>query len=1831
MNTLKIRKPVRTVVLTLLILLITTLAVAGAIVLFSSHVFREGEVTAGSIGTEAKVEFSAQSAQTSLVFTAGGEQHPIALSIKNSTPSHLRFRYEITHNASSDLASAILVHYDGRFIGTLGELCSIGDGNVGSAEIGHGFVELGTTDTSHTLTLELHEATPASYYDGKALTLTLTAYTESIDHQKYLFVTNENELARAVDDVNSGMLADPCIVLGRSVTLTRSYALTHPATLELDGHSLELGGNTLTLCGAGRFAITSLSPAKASALSSLGSIVLDHDEALLDIADFFAQNGTNVGALYGALVRLQRYDADAASSLLLERMEQTFAHGVYAGDTVQLFGALSFYIADLEASAEFGALMGGSLALPDAALTAQCRVTVNGTSKDLKVIGTNDSALEQIKQGVLAHLPTDSYEKITSDVFLPSSVPALDATITWMSSDEDTITPNGEISDVVKDNAPVTLYAYIRINDTVYTESYSFHVSSQNNETKFSYLVAQLSPIFLDTVFARDEDKGTDNGILSHHYLPVVNDGSDYDYRHAFSTPEARPSPYVWFAYKDIGLEKLEYSVSTTYNYVSVQTDQNGDTYAYLNSAVFYDYAQINLKGTFKNGEVYEGIVNVTISLGDDADLQNKVFRFIESTLGEIDVLQNILDTRVAEGMLYERGDFYLPSRYMTYTVSYSIPASSVNVISGIVAPGASYGNGQINESEMYLIRVDPAYFYSSETAVGLNISIKPESLDIGGEARILYFTVPPVIKPDESGFNNLGVFNAVKYQIFQQLPDAEREGATGFTLTSTSLQNKTGAYILCRDAAFATTLTLYVTKDSVSTDNSKIYTLMRLIEWATSKDTLSASSIWSSGGSTLSDGNEFLTAPEITVIKNYWRSATGSVISDTLWNTVFQRAIGRVITNGDVLNGYIKNIGLDAATYFKYVEMLNFALDKQNFGTTAGGQWAGSPPNLGTLKRQYTFNGDGTYTLDATASDYKNSKYYKQSYYQEDQSPYISEAEAELLRALVLNLAAGKNTTAATNAGNSYVQAFDQYVVIPTYLNAGGIGLLTKAFYEALGTDAANFTSQVTSFGGYNVPSVANLDNSLTALQYLTGLTRLYIYGQQPSGTDSGLAAFLSTSGLSGFFNLITSVNQSFTHLEMMLVARNYVSFDVTFTERLINLTHLNYSHNAGITNVGPLVNLPIENLQYLNIAGVDVSFEFSDYVMSNVHAATNGAAEIYYFPDGSETLTRYAHDGAVDDSLTYLNEIGQIKSEYLQLCPSIITGEGNKDIYWRVESGNMMTYVTVAGELASIPAVENYYYCTASFDGFIAGHIYALNKNGTGYFIDLGAYVAVQGIPDTITFTDAEKANDKITNSNSNDEETILSETIEYNANITQTLSPAVSGTKNNNRTLTITLSNGQKATFNNARGYGCARKIQKTVTREITVLRTNTDQWLKTNSYYNEATGEVVTATYQLTATTELTQTYTETVTYWYCDFYYTLRENNSNVNYYFREAGYADWTEFKFDGNTVYRNPKYVDESKSQVGALSENDFTLVPGGSSETVTRIGQTTIISPVGQLSSATRAQELRQMMSAAISGGVYYLYTGNDRTVNYYNNSTTRAKQFSFARNTAYSASTDANGFISWTANATVSASVGTGGMDAILAEANLHINDPLYGMYYGMYYAYNGAAFVTLSGNVYQPTYIYRLLFDEERGCFYFEHDNLEKMGIKNTFTVVQSIDEAGGLLEKSLQATEKNVGDIYYYASTSDDNYFHQPNIFYVITRSETGDYFAKTFGCVDAVFEQEANGSYTLRFQNQRIFYGASSNSNLYSGTGGTEYAVISAVVETDDGMALRKFRVKITG
>ena len=103
-------------------------------------------------------------------------------------------------------------------------------------------------------------------------------------------------------------------------------------------------------------------------------------------------------------------------------------------------------------------------------------------------------------------------------------------------------------------------------------------------------------------------------------------------------------------------------------------TKQGNERAVYLNTAVFYTYAQIEVTGKFQGDEtIYTGNVNVIIKLGENKELNDLVFNYVDSRLQEIDVLQNILDTRLKYGLKNERGDFYLDKKYMTFSLSYAV------------------------------------------------------------------------------------------------------------------------------------------------------------------------------------------------------------------------------------------------------------------------------------------------------------------------------------------------------------------------------------------------------------------------------------------------------------------------------------------------------------------------------------------------------------------------------------------------------------------------------------------------------------------------------------------------------------------------------------------------------------------------------------------------------------------------------------------------------------------------------------------------------------------------------------------------------------------------------------------------------------------------------------------------------------------------------------------------------------------------------------------------------------------------------------------------------
>ena len=679
---------------------------------------------------------------------------------------------------------------------------------------------------------------------------------------------------------------------------------------------------------------------------------------------------------------------------------------------------------------------------------------------------------------------------------------------------------------------------------------------------------------------------------------------------------------------------------------------------------------------------------------------------------------------------------------------------------------------------------------------------------------------------------------------------------------------------------------------------------------------------------------------------------------------------------------------------------------------------------------------------------------------------------------------------------------------------------------------------------------------------------------------------------------------------------------------------------------------------LQYLNVRKINPSctFEYQEYALSNLYANYTGTtAQQLYYSDDDGIFRDYAAEGRSKDaaeSLTYLNEFSEIRSEYLQLCQQIYTDTGADEIYWRIESGNMMTLVTSAGAVPTIASVEgmneklaNYYYCNATFvsgDGklFSAGHIYKISYIGRSLeYTDCGividaVYDNASSVPSQLTAEEVETAVSK----DDYDEIELRSSDKDTTGSLISSNNQISANGTGGSRYVLYFYSNGTRENYfslmdANSFGYD---EVEYTVTNTYRKHKyTNVKELVSTKYYYYTGNSQnatigglnmslirnsVITCEYNYFSYSSGYYEYTETRKETYREHYFI--SNEEKVKTYVRDdPDYSACDTMYFVrgdrrnpiGNnslsnyTAHKINELVKEESS--GGLDESTATFVDSGG-KTVNAITKCdTYISNVGVLSSADKAK-IDEAAKVAATGTAYYRYTGNTGSGDIYAEATT-PNSFSYTRNYYYRLGIDSNGY-SWT-RVTITFPSATTTLDDILSEANSHINDRLYGKYYGMYYYYNGPTMTTALGNTYVQNGVYRLLINES-GHFYFEHD-LEKMSFCTTITTIADLQSL------ALNATADSVGNVYYYTGNSDRTY--ETNKFYILTVNETtGAYYMKRFGAVDAI--SDANG--VIRLDNERYYTGSN-----YGGTGGTQQVVISAIVRKDGKEYVRKFTVDVKG
>lgn len=1924
-----------------LVLVVSSLT-AYAVVLFS---FRVNGNTNGNTDTIGGSVISAEMTQTTLDFTTPGEKIDLPLTVKSTAKTNVTYNFglsvaaidgsSVTSDELTRLSSAILVYLDGDFCGTLASLTANGEAKLGTNYL----VGSGTEHTrTHTWQFELHIATEAALL-GKNIDVKIATYVSSVDYTKYMFVSNADDFVKAADDINSGLVdKTQTIVLADDVTLSQAVEFANPVNIELNGNTLTLGAN-ITLSGEGMYTLSSCNKLANSPAIGNGKIILNSKDAALDIADFTSLDGTNIGAQYSANTQVYDYSADLVGNLLRDRVSTNLANGVQSGETIGMFGALDFYanIANVTLDGDC-TYNNGKITASNITATSQTSVAVavgayNFTCGLRVVGGDNAATLSGILADELKHIPnTVVGDAVTYDVFLPKYIEGKNVRIEWASSDPDSISADGKLADVLKENTTVTLYATIYVNDGVYaTTTFTFKVTSQTRETKFKYLVAQLSPIKLTKVYKGETD--------AYYYLPVVDSTNANDYRTQFTMYNNDNSSVTWAAFRDIGLTNLTYTVKSGYNFITFDSTAQA---VYLNSATFYTFAQMTVTGDFGDGETYTENVNVIIELGSNSELYELVFSYVEKTINDVDILQNMLDTRVKYGAKYECGDFYLPAEYQGIAITCAPATANGSGISAITKE-------TVNGEEMWRVTVDPTKFASSESSQGIKVTVKKDGDTSDGQNRVLYVVAPAVIKPDSDGFANYSVFNSVKYQTVQKysyavddkleerlalLPDvtvsaADKELAvskrTGFVTNSDgAVTNTTADYILAVDADNVKELKFAVGNDSgASNSHNKAYQFAQLLAWATGdvKDaTLPVAVTGYSGTATSevkSDGKSYMNTTETAVLKAFLISDVGfnEAEYDSLWKKATTSPSGRVIDDYTEITSLAASMSLsNGMNYFKYTELLQWALNEKDFdGIAAGGNNQDSPPNLGTigLNNIDMSGGKGvtSTTLDWTSNPsnwtvsainssawdkYKQSKYYTQStVYVEDHTEYISDAEAQCIMAFWFGI------DSTQTSAKAYAQAFLNACIVPTYLHEDGAGILVNAIYDKLReNETGGFAVGITD----GVPQVSILDYSVEGVNNYLGLTSFVVSGSV-SSNKVVLPAFITTSSVNGCFNRVTKLDADRTETKltkfvMKACTSGYTTLELTTLSRLTDVSHMDFSYNNGISSIGDVLNLDIKKISYLDVYGVNVSGKYLEYVLENIKV-NNTSATIYY--NNNTVHTAYtATTTSTSDELRFLKELTNVDSPYLLLANKVDVGNGDKTVQWYVNEGNPAYLVNDAGvdkfsEISTKEAMgrlmSNYYACAADVTVTYNGTTYDLRKNnvyqisyevqgtsstGSFVFTSVGTFdQSVTEIPDgnSIDWTGA-------TESSANYVETVSTPTVEEPVYTGQTVNdlkgigqdkliasdtswfgPGLTirfGNTNSSATIYALYSVTKSVTLESVYRFypnGTRRIVKRYLKNDsvveaeynegdyfeyrVTESRTYTLYFAKTSSWpwdnsltqiFNATVGNVNTNNYNSFTYNGTTYTYRQNGHVYYTSSA-TATMGNKTIAATTTDSAYSQMVNYLSTLSPT--STEYIDNIVNNSSAVERYVFTYT-----------------NPIAASSDITNAID-KATAAMDVNNRVLYKYTGATVTDNYYENGNPVSKEYT--RNQGYRLTFAASGgtmlggysLTKYTLQETADAV----NMQAILTEANLHVNDGLFGNYYGNYYCYNGTT-RTIGNVTYTKGYVYRLLLKADRSGFYFEHDNLPD--VKKTFT---SYGTSNGLVSELVKALNKSSGClskgaiVYYNADNGDKDAYYAKGLYELTYNSNTNIYYFKSMGglgnqsmditksgttetaatfLLNSIVGQNLSASGISKFTNIR--YIGTTSSSFYSGTGGSEQVEIVARIVDGDTVYERYFLVTVS-
>ena len=226
-----------------------------SITVYAAFTFSTRYSTNVTVGKVENATLTGPTTNVNVTFNNPGDSVTHAYSLANNDSKAYAYYYElmITNstgkeiNTIPDLANMVYVYMDDVYYGLLKDV--VNSDNEDENEL---FL-LPNTTRSNTFKFELHNGATGFNFDGATLNITIQCNLLTTNVQKYIYVLNETEFIKAVDDVNRTPVPtgdeekqDKTIVLINDITINTELTIKKDSTIDLGGQQECVYDNTST-------------------------------------------------------------------------------------------------------------------------------------------------------------------------------------------------------------------------------------------------------------------------------------------------------------------------------------------------------------------------------------------------------------------------------------------------------------------------------------------------------------------------------------------------------------------------------------------------------------------------------------------------------------------------------------------------------------------------------------------------------------------------------------------------------------------------------------------------------------------------------------------------------------------------------------------------------------------------------------------------------------------------------------------------------------------------------------------------------------------------------------------------------------------------------------------------------------------------------------------------------------------------------------------------------------------------------------------------------------------------------------------------------------------------------------------------------------------------------------------------------------------------------------------------------------------------------------------------------------------------------------------------